>query len=69
MKLTFSSQTLGELRILSCSFLENRGVDAVREPATVIRTANEYALTGFRLLSEELRGQSDLQVHLFSLVE
>ena len=49
--------------------LGEQGVDAVREPATVIRTANEYALTGFRLLSEELRGQSDLQVHLFSLVE
>ena len=39
-------------------------------PKAVLRwiRANEYAMTGFRLLAEELRGQSDLQVHLFSLV-
>ena len=49
--------------------LGEQGVDAACNPATVVLTANEYALTGFRLLAEELRGQSDLQVHLFSLVE
>ena len=49
--------------------LGEQGVDAGSSPAAVILTANEYALTGFRLLAEELRGQSDLQVHLFSLVE
>ena len=49
--------------------LGEQGVDAACNPATVITTANEYAMTGFRLLAEELRGQSDLQVHLFSLVE
>ena len=49
--------------------LGEQGVDAACNPATVITTANEYAMTGFRLLTEELRGQSDLQVHLFSLVE
>ena len=49
--------------------LGEQGVDAACNPATVILTANEYAMTGFRLLAEELRGQSDLQVHLFSLVE
>lgn len=48
--------------------LGEQGVDAACNPAAVILTANEYALTGFRLLLEELRGQSDLQVHLFSLV-
>ena len=49
--------------------LGEQGVDAACNPAIVIQTANEYAMTGFRLLAEELRGQSDLQVHLFSLVE
>ena len=49
--------------------LGEQGVDAACSPATVITTANQYAMTGFRLLAEELRGQSDLQVHLFSLVE
>ena len=49
--------------------LGEQGVDAACSPSTVISTANEYAMTGFRLLAEELRGQSDLQVHLFSLVE
>ena len=49
--------------------LGEQGVDAAGDPGAVIQTANEYALTGFRLLTEELRGQSDLQVHLFSLVE
>ena len=49
--------------------LGEQGVDAACNPATVISTANEYALTGFRLLAEELRAQSDLQIHLFSLIE
>ncbi len=49
--------------------LGEQGVDAACNPTVVILTANEYALTGFRLLAAELRGQSDLQVHLFSLVE
>ena len=49
--------------------LGEQSVDAACNPATVVLTANEYAMTGFRLLAEELRGQSDLQVHLFSLVE
>ena len=49
--------------------LGEQGTDAACNPATVIATANEYALTGFRLLAEELRAQSDLQVHLFSLIE
>ena len=49
--------------------LGEQGVDAAGYPNVVILTANEYALTGFRLLAEELRGQSDLQVHLFSLIE
>ena len=49
--------------------LGEQGIDAACSPATVILTANEYALTGFGLLAEELRGQSDLQVHLFSLIE
>ena len=49
--------------------LGEQGVDAACNPATVVLTANEYALTGFRLLAKELRGQSDLQVHLFSLVQ
>ena len=48
--------------------LGEQGVDAACNPATVILTANEYAMTGFRLLAEELRGQSDLQVHLFTLI-
>ena len=49
--------------------LGEQGVEAASNPATVITTANEYAMTGFRLLAEELRGQSDLQIHLFSLIE
>ena len=48
--------------------LGEQGVDAACNPAAVIQAANEYALTGFRLLAKELRGQSDLQLHLFSLV-
>ena len=49
--------------------LGEQGVEAASNPATVIATANEYAMTGFRLLADELRGQSDLQIHLFSLIE
>ena len=49
--------------------LGEQGVDAACNPAAVISTANEYAMTGFRLLAEELRAQSDLQIHLFSLIE
>ena len=49
--------------------LGEAGVDSACNPAAVVQAANEYALTGFRLLAEELRGQSDLQVHLFSLIE
>lgn len=49
--------------------LGEQGVDAALNPSKVISTANEYALTGFRLLAVELRAQSDLQVHLFSLIE
>ena len=49
--------------------LGEQGVEAACNPATVIGTANEYAMTGFRLLAEELRAQSDLQIHLFSLIE
>ena len=49
--------------------LGEQGVEAACSPATVISTANEYAMTGFRLLAEELRAQSDLQIHLFSLIE
>ena len=49
--------------------LGEQGVEAASNPTTVITTANEYALTGFRLLAEELRGQSDLQVHLFSIID
>ena len=49
--------------------LGEQGVDAACNPATVIGTANEYAMTGFRLLAVELRAQSDLQIHLFSLIE
>ena len=48
--------------------LGKQGVVAASNPATVIATANEYALTGFRLLERELRGQSDLQVHLISVI-
>ena len=48
--------------------LGERGVDAACNPTTVVATANEYAMTGFRLLAEELRGQSDYQIHLFSLL-
>ena len=49
--------------------LAEQGVDAACDPAAVISTANEYAMTGFRLLAGELRAQSDLQIHLFSLIE
>ena len=49
--------------------LGEQGVEAACNPGTVIGTANEYAMTGFRLLAEELRAQSDLQIHLFSLIE
>ena len=54
---------------LELLILGEQGVDAACNPATVISTANEYALTGFRLLADELRAQSDLQVHLFTLIE
>ena len=49
--------------------LGEQGVEAACDPATVISTANEYALTGFRLLADELRAQSDPQMHLFSIIE
>ena len=42
--------------------------EAASNPGTVILTANEYALTGFRLLEKELRGHSDFQMHLLSLI-
>ena len=48
--------------------LGEQGVEAACSPAAVIATANEYAMTGFRLLAAELRGQSDYQIHLFSLL-
>lgn len=48
--------------------LGEQGMDAALNPSSVIAAANEYALTGFSLLADELRSQSDLQVHLLSLI-
>lgn len=43
------------------------GVDAVMKPSRVIVIGNEYALTGFRLLENELRPVRDYQTHLFGM--
>ena len=40
------------------------GEEKASDPATVVRTANEYAMTGFRILAESLRGIVDPQTHL-----
>ncbi len=48
--------------------LGEQGEEATSNPGTVILTANEYALTGFRFLTEELRGHRDLQMHLLSRI-
>lgn len=48
--------------------LGEEGVDAASNPSAVITAANEYAMTGFGLLAEELRSHSDYQIHLISLI-
>ena len=40
------------------------GEDGASDPTTVVRTANEYAITGFGILGELLRGIIDPQTHL-----
>ncbi len=49
---------------LELLILGEQGDEASSNPSTVLQTANEYALTGFRLLAEELRGVIDPQTHL-----
>ena len=44
--------------------LGEQGEEATSNPSTVLQTANEYAVTGFRILAEELHGVIDPQTHL-----
>ena len=44
--------------------LGEQGEGEASDPATVVRTANEYATTGFKILSESLLGIIDPQTHL-----
>ena len=48
--------------------LGEEGEEAAADPAKVLQTANEYAVTGFRILTEELRTVNDPQSHLVSLI-
>ena len=53
---------------LELLLLGEQGVEAASDPATVIQTANEYASTGFRILTEQLRGVIDPQTHLMGVI-
>ena len=44
--------------------LAEQGEDDASNPAVVIRCANEYAITGCKVLGEELRGVHDPQLQL-----
>ncbi len=48
--------------------LAEQDENAASDPAEVVQTANEYAMTGFRLLTEQLRGVIDLQLHLMAYI-
>lgn len=49
--------------------LGEQGEDAAMDAANVILTANEYAMTGFRILADELRGQVNPELHLFARIK
>ena len=44
--------------------LAEQGEDSASNPSIVVQTANEFAVTGFRLLTKELQGAIDPQLHL-----
>ena len=44
--------------------LGEQGDEATSNPSSVLQIANEYAVTGFRILAEQLRGVIDPQTHL-----
>ena len=62
------AQTPWRIHHLELLVLGEQGQEAASNPSTVLQTANEYAYTGFNLLAEELRGRSDLEMHLFSII-
>ena len=49
---------------LELLILGEQGDEATSNPSSVLQTANEYAVTGFRILAEQLRGVIDPQTHL-----
>ena len=48
--------------------LAEQGEEAASNPLTVVQTANEYAATGFKALTEQLRGIIDPQTHLMGVI-
>ena len=48
--------------------LAELGGGVVTEPSRVILHAHEYAMTGFKILTQELRSVADLQLHLLTLL-
>ncbi len=49
---------------LELLILGEQGDEATANPSSVLQIANEYAVTGFRILAEQLRGVIDPQTHL-----
>ena len=48
--------------------LSEQGPDADTSPAAILQMANEYAVTGFRALGQELRAVADPQTHLIGAI-
>ena len=64
MKVVSLSPTPGASLTLELLIMDEQGEEAASNPSTVVQTANEYAATGFRILTEQLRAVIDPQTHL-----
>lgn len=48
--------------------LAEQGEDTASDPTKVLSLAHEYAMTGFSVLTQELRSVTDFQLHLVGLI-
>ena len=62
------AQTPWRIHHLELLVLGEQGQEAASNPSIVLQTGNEYAYTGFNLLTEDLRGRNDLEMHLLSII-
>ena len=53
---------------LELLMLSEQGAEADTSPAAILQMANEYAVTGFRALGQQLRAVADPQTHLIGAI-